>query len=92
MPNGYSLCKASIYLFNSARKPSKRSASSLNASGGVCLIISVVSFSCEITADFFVLLEWISKQNGARPIAANLFWTTERAAIFSATNSTRLPL
>lgn len=30
--------------------------------------------------------------DGASPMAASLFWTTERAAIFSATNNTRFPL
>ena len=31
-------------------------------------------------------------QKGAIPIASSLFWTIERAAIFSATNNTFLPL
>ena len=41
-----------MYLFSFVRNFSRRSASFLNSSGGVRLMISVVSFSCEMTVDF----------------------------------------
>ena len=40
---------------------------------------------------FFDLLECNSRQNGSSPISARRFCTTDKAAIFSATNNTRFP-
>ena len=37
------------------------------------------------------MVEWTSRQNGSRPSTARRCSTTSRAAIFSATKSTRLP-
>ena len=48
--------------------------------------------SCWTTSDFFAFDEWSSKQKGASPMSFSRLCTTSRAAIFSDTKRTDLPI
>ena len=61
------------------------------SSGDLILVTFSTSSICSRKCFLVALLECSSKQNGARLIFSSLDCTTDNAAIFSATNKTRLP-